>query len=89
MRTLASAAVVIAAPLVLICAAVPAPVEIPMTIRQGETVAVPFSVSSAGTHDFEVQFQIDAEQYFNILHKKLLDQIKGTVTIRCGEKIPA
>jgi hypothetical protein len=64
-------------------ASVPPLIEIPVTISQGTSVRVPFSVTSSGTHDLELQYHTDADTYYRILDAKLLEKIAGTATLSC------
>ena len=72
-------------------AAMPPPVEIPINITPGASVTVPFSISSSGTHDLELQYHTDADTYHKILRNRLLENISGTVTLssegKCLERV--
>ena len=68
-------------------AAMPPPVEIPINITPGASVTVPFSISSSGTHDLELQYHTDADTYHKILRNRLLENISGTVTLSSEGKL--
>jgi hypothetical protein len=86
MRNLGVAMMLVIALSAADCASVSSPIEIPITVREDAAVTVPFSVTSTGTHDLELQYHVDGDRYFDILHKKLLDNIAGTVTVTCEGK---
>ena len=54
MRALSIATVFLGVPWVAGDAAVPPPIEIPVTINQGTSIRVPFSVTESGTYDLEL-----------------------------------
>ena len=60
------------------------PIEIPVTISQGTSVRVPFSVTQSGTYDLELQYRAGVEMYYNrILDRKVVEELAGTVTLSC------
>ena len=68
-------------------AAIPPPIEIPVTISQGSSIRVPFSVTQSGTYDLEVQCRAAVETHYNsILNQKLRRELAGTVTLSCDGK---
>jgi len=83
MRALSIATVLFGVPCVAGYATAPPPIEIPITITQGTSVRVPFSVTSSGTHDLELQYHTDADTYYKIFYAKLLGKIAGTATLFC------
>jgi hypothetical protein len=86
MRALSIVTVFFGVPWLAGYAAVPPSIEIPVTIREGASVSVPFAVSSTGTHHLELQYRTDADQYFDIFKKKLLGKISGTLILSCEGK---
>jgi hypothetical protein len=65
-------------------AAIPPPIEIPVTIGQGTSIRVPFSVTQSGTYDLELQCRAVVESYYNtLLNQKLRRELAGTVTLSC------
>jgi hypothetical protein len=84
MRALSILAVFFGVPWVASDAAAPPPIEIPITITQGTSVRVPFSVTSSGTHELELQYRASVETDYNrILDRKLRRELAGTVTLSC------
>jgi hypothetical protein len=84
MRALAIATVLFGLPWVAGDAAVPPPIEIPVTISQGTSVRVPFSVTQSGTYDLELHYRAGVVMYYNsILDRKLRRELVGTVTLSC------
>jgi hypothetical protein len=60
------------------------PIEIPVTITQGRSVRVPFSVPRSGTYDLMLQYPALVETYENrTLDLKLRRELAGTVTLSC------
>jgi hypothetical protein len=60
------------------------PIEIPVTITQGTSVRVPFSVPRSGTYDLMLQYRARVDTYDNrILNLKLRRELAGTVTLSC------
>jgi hypothetical protein len=73
MRALAIATVLFGVPWVAGDAAVPPPIEIPVTISQGTSVRVPLSVTQSATYDLELQYRAGVEmQYTGLLIGSLL-----------------
>jgi hypothetical protein len=65
-------------------ATVSPPIEIPVTITQGRSVRVPFSVPRSGTYDLMLQCRASVETDYNsILNRKLRRELVGTVTLSC------
>src|SRR5947207_7074440 len=84
MRVLSIATVFFGVPWVAGDAAVPPPIEIPVTITQGTPVRVPFSVPRSGTYDLMLQYPARVETYENsTLNLKLRRELTGTVTLSC------
>jgi len=68
-------------------AAIPPQIEIPVTISQGSSIRVPFSVTQSGTYDLEIQCRAAVEMHYNsILNQKLRRELAGTVTLSCDGK---
>ena len=68
-------------------AAIPRPIEIPVTISQGSSIRVPFCVAQSGTYYLEVQWRAAVETHYNsILNQKLRRELAGTVTLSCDGK---
>ena len=68
-------------------AAISPPIEIPVTITQGTSIRVPFSVTHSGTYDLELQYRAGVEMHYNsILNQKLRRELAGTVTLSCDGK---
>jgi hypothetical protein len=68
-------------------AAAPPPIEIPVTIGQGTSIRVPFSVTQSGTYDLELQYRAGVEMHYNsILNQKLRRELAGTVTLSSDGK---
>ena len=87
MRALAIATVLFGLLWVAGDAAVPPPIEIPVTISQGTSIRVPFSVTQSGTYDLELQYRAGVEMHYNsILSQKLRRELAGTVTLSCDGK---
>jgi len=87
MRALSIATVFFGVPWVAGYAAVSPPIEIPVTITQGTSVRVPFSVPRSGTYDLMLQYRARVETYDNrILNLKLRRELAGTVTLSCDGK---
>jgi hypothetical protein len=84
MRALAIATVLFGVPWVAGDAAVPPPIEIPVTISQGTSVRVPLSVTQSATYDLELQYRAGVEMHYNrTLDRKLVRELAGTVTLSC------
>ena len=84
MRALSIATVFFGVPWVAGDAAIPPLIEIPVTISQGTSVRVPFSVKQSGTYDLELQYPAGVEMHYNwILDRKLRRELAGTVTLSC------
>ncbi len=84
MRALSIATVFFGVPWVAGYAAVSLPIEIPVTIAQGTSVRVPFSVPRSGTYDLMLQYRAGVERDYNrILDQKLVRELVGTVTLSC------
>jgi len=59
-------------------------IEIPVTIAQGRSVRVPFSVRRSGTYDLMLQYLASVETHQNrTLDLKLCRELAGTVTLSC------
>jgi hypothetical protein len=87
MRALSIATVFFGVPWVAGYAAVPPPIEIPVTITQGTSVRVPFSVPRSGTYDLMLQYRARVETYDNrILNLKLRRELAGTATLSSDGK---
>ena len=68
-------------------AAIPPPIEVSVTISQGTSIRVPFSVTQRGTYDLELQYRAGVEMHYNsILNQKLRRELAGTVTLSCDGK---
>jgi hypothetical protein len=84
MHALSIATVFFGVPWVVGYAAVSLPIEIPVTINQGTSVRVPFSVPRSGTYDLMLQYRAGVETDDNrILNLKLRRELAGTVTLSC------
>jgi hypothetical protein len=84
-RALSIATVFFGVPWVAGYGAIPPLIEIPVTISQGASVRVPFSVIQTGTYDLELQYRAGVETYYNSnLNRKLRRELAGTVTLSCG-----
>ena len=87
MRALSIATVFFGVPWVVGYAAVSLPIEIPVTITQGTSVRVPFSVPRSGTYDLMLQYRAGVETDDNrILNLKLRRELAGTATLSCDGK---
>ena len=87
MRALSIGTVFFGVPWVAGYAAIPPLIEIPVTISQGTSVRVPFSVTQSGTYDLELQYPAGVEMYYNsILDRKLRRELAGTVTLSCDAR---
>jgi hypothetical protein len=65
-------------------AAVSPGIDIPVTITEGRSVRVPFSVPRSGTYDLMLQYPARVQRYENrILDQKLVRELAGTVTLSC------
>ena len=59
-------------------------IESPVTISQGTSIRVPFSVPRSGTYDLMLQCRAGVERDYNrILDQKLVRELVGTVTLSC------
>jgi hypothetical protein len=88
MRALSILAVFFGVPWVASDAAAPPPIEIPITITQGTSVRVPFSVTWSGTYDLELQYRAGVETDYNrSLDRKLVRELGGTVTLSSDGRI--
>jgi hypothetical protein len=83
MHVLSIATVFFGVPWVAVYAAVPPPIEIPVTISQGASVRVPFSVAESGTYDLELQYPAGVEMYHNRILDRIRRELAGTVTLSC------
>src|SRR5436190_19137950 len=84
MRALSIATVFFGVPWVAGYAAVSPLVEIAVTISEGTSIRVPFSVTRSGTYDLMLQCRAGVETDYNrILDQKLVDELAGTVTLSC------
>jgi hypothetical protein len=87
MRTLLIVLIVDGALLLTGWATAPPPIEIPVTITQGTSVRVPFSVPRSGTYDLMLQYRARVETYDNrILNLKLRRELAGTATLSSDGK---
>jgi hypothetical protein len=84
MRTLLIALILNGALLPTGGASAPPLIEIPVTISQGTSIRVPFSVTRSGTYDLMLQCCAGVEtNYKRILDQKLVRELAGTVTLSC------
>jgi len=84
MRALSMATVFFGVSWVAGYAAVPPPIEIPVTISQATSVRVPFSAIRSGKYDLMLQYRAGVETDDNrILNLKLRRELAGTVTLSC------
>ena len=59
-------------------------IESPVTISQGTSIRVPFSVTRSGTYDLMLQCRAGVERDYNrSLDQKLVRELVGTVTLSC------
>ena len=87
MRTLLIALILNGALLPMGGASAPPLIEIPVTLIQGTSIRVPFSVTRSGTYDLMLQYRAGVETDDNrILNLKLRRELAGTVTLSCDGK---
>jgi hypothetical protein len=62
------------------CASGP-PIEIPVQLKQGVAITVPFSVSSTDAYDIELRFATSRAQRIEIVQVRTLEKLGGTAVI--------
>jgi hypothetical protein len=67
------------------CGSAP-PLEIPVQLKQGVAITVPFSVSSTDAYDIELQFATSRAQRIEIVQVRTLEKLVGTAVISARGK---
>jgi hypothetical protein len=60
------------------------PIDMPVRLREGTTVDVPFSVTTTGTYDIQLQYPEDLVA--GRIEEKLYRELAGSATLRAGNK---
>ncbi len=67
------------------CGSAP-PLEIPVQLKRGVAIKVPFSVSSTGAYDIELQFATSQAHRLEIGQVRTLEKLVGTAVISSRDK---